>query len=119
MSCGLMRPTTCSASSISACPADAKLLFVNINRGFFCRREYFADSFFEASQTGAMLHDLSRRGGVRQGLRDLGITHVLIDKQPRGIDYPREFVELLANPANRLVYQSPDGRFALIALATG
>jgi hypothetical protein len=100
-------------------PADAKLLFVNINRGFFCRREYFADSFFEASQTGAMLHDLSQRVGVRQGLRDLGITHVLIDKQPRGIDYPREFVELLANPANRLVYQSPDGRFALIALARG
>jgi hypothetical protein len=37
-------------------PAGARLLFVNLNRGFFCRRDYIADSFFEASQTVAMLH---------------------------------------------------------------
>jgi hypothetical protein len=100
-------------------PADAKLLFININRGFFCRREYIADSFFEASQTGALLRDLSQRGGVGSGLRDLGITHVLIDGETRGIDYPQEFVALLASPANRTIYKSPDGRYTLIALTAG
>jgi hypothetical protein len=96
-------------------PAEARLLFVNINRGFFCRREYIADSFFEASQTAAMLRDLAERGDLRSGLRELGITHVLIENRPRGIDYPRQFVELLAS--SRAVYRSPDGRFTVIALA--
>jgi hypothetical protein len=98
-------------------PADAKLLFVNVNRGFFCRREYIADSFFEASQTVAMLHDLSDRGGIRSGLRELGISHVLIENRSRGLDYPGAFVDLIASPANRTVYESPDGRFTVIALA--
>ena len=96
-------------------PADARLLFVNINRGFFCRREYIADSFFEASQTAAMLRDLARRGDLRAGLRELGITHVLIENRSRGLDYPRQFLELLT--VSRTVYRSPDGRFTVIALA--
>jgi hypothetical protein len=96
-------------------PAEAKLLFVNINRGFFCRREYIADSFFEASQTAAMLRDLVARRELRSGLRELGITHVLIEDRPRGIDYPRQFVELMT--VSRTVYRSPDGRFTVLALA--
>jgi hypothetical protein len=96
-------------------PAEARLLFVNINRGFFCRREYIADSFFEASQTAAMLRELAERGDLRSGLRELGLTHVLIENRPRGIDYPRQFVELVT--ASRPVYRSPDGRFTVVALA--
>jgi hypothetical protein len=98
-------------------PPDARLLFVNINRGFFCRREYFADSFFEASQTVEMLHRLAQQGGgVRQGLRELGVTHVLIENRSRGLDYPKEFVDLLSAPGSRTIYQSPDGKLTLIAL---
>jgi hypothetical protein len=97
-------------------PPGAKILFVNINRGFFCRREYIADSFFEASQTDEMLWAMAESTGIRRGLRDRGITHLLIENRSRGIDYPPQFLRLLDDPANRIVYESPDERFTLIAL---
>jgi hypothetical protein len=98
-------------------PADARLLFSNINRGFFCRRDYIADSFFEASQTAALLRQLAADGGVARGLHRLGITHLLIESTPRGVDYPEEFVAVARSPANRTLYRSPDGKYTLIALA--
>ncbi|HVR29375.1 MAG TPA: hypothetical protein VMS86_07540 [Thermoanaerobaculia bacterium] len=98
-------------------PADAKLLFVNLNRGFFSRREYVADSFFEASQVAAMLQELGDREGIRRGLAERGITHVLVERQEGGPRYPQGFVELLEDPATRVVYRSRDGRFTLFALA--
>jgi hypothetical protein len=98
-------------------PPGAKLLFVNINRGFFCRREYIADSFFEASQTVEMLWTMAKGGGIRAGLSERGITHVLIENRSRSLDYPPEFLRLLGDPRNRVVYESPDKRFTLIELA--
>jgi hypothetical protein len=98
-------------------PEDARLLFVNVNRGFFCRRDFVADSFFEASQIAAMLHQAEDRDAMRRQLRELGITHLLIERQERGPAYPPEFVELVGDPANRTVYRSADGRFRVIALA--
>jgi hypothetical protein len=98
-------------------PEDAKLLFVNVNRGFFSRREFIADSFFEASQIAAMLHQAGDRESIRAKLHDLGITHLLVERQQGGPAYPPGFVELLADPANRQVYRSSDGRFTVIALA--
>ena len=97
-------------------PPDAKILFVNINRGFFCRREYIADSFFEASQIVEMLWTMAKSTGIRRGLRDRGITHVLIENAARGIDYPPEFLALLDDPGSRVVYESADRHFRLIAL---
>jgi hypothetical protein len=97
-------------------PADAKLLFVNVNRGFFCPREYLADSFFEASQVAALLHQLGDRDGIRRGLEERGITHVLVERQEGGPRYPSGFVELLEDPSSRVVYRSPDARLTLFAL---
>ena len=67
-SCALTPPTRSSPMLEQRLPADAKLLFVNVNRGFFCRREFIADSFFEASQTVA---DAARSGGARRPARRL------------------------------------------------
>jgi hypothetical protein len=97
-------------------PENARVLFVNVNRGFFCRRDFIADSFFEASQIAAMLHEMGDREGIRRGLDELGITHLLIERQERGPVYPPGFAQVVEDPANRTVYRSPDGRFVVIAL---
>ena len=98
-------------------PADAGILFVGLNRGFFCKREYLADSFFEASQIATMLHRLGDRESIRRGLADRGVMHVLVERQERGPIYPQEFLDLLAEPSSSTVYRSSDGRFTLIELA--
>jgi hypothetical protein len=100
-------------------PENARLLFVNINRGFFSRRDFVADSFFEASQIAAMLHQAPDLAAMRRQLGELGITHLLIERQERGPTYPPEFLELVGDAGNRTVYRSPDGRFTVIALASG
>ena len=45
-------------------PADGRLLFINTNHGFFCHRDFIADSFFEASQINALF------APGREGRRD-------------------------------------------------
>jgi hypothetical protein len=100
-------------------PPDAKLLFVNLNRGFFSRREFLADSFFEASQVAAMLDGLGDRDGIRRGLAARGVTHVLVERQERGPTYPAAFVELLEDPGTRVLYRSRDGRLTLFELSNG
>lgn len=97
-------------------PADAKLLFVNVNGGFWCRREFIADSFFEASQIAALLHELGDREGIRRGLAGRGITHALVERTERAPAYPSGFIELLEDPSTRVLYRSRDGRFTLLAL---
>jgi hypothetical protein len=106
-------------AAIDRLPADAKLLFVNVNRGFWSRREYIADSFFEASQIAALLHQLGDREGIRRGLAKRGITHVLVERKPGGPVYPPGFVELLEDRSTRLLYRSPDGTFTLLELPAG
>ena len=99
-------------------PEQARLLMVNTNHGFFCRREYLADSFFEASQTRELVVNCRSKSEVTEVLRSRGLTHVLIDARQRGIRYPEAFLELLAEPepeAER-IYDSEDGRFTLLEL---
>ena len=97
-------------------PEEARLLMINTNHGFFCHREYVADSFFEASQTMHLVMSCQSKSDVAQLLRDNGLTHVLIDSRTRGIPYPRAFLEFLEEP-DRLaekIYRSEDGRFTVL-----
>jgi hypothetical protein len=98
-------------------PRDARILFLNHNRGFFCQREYVADSFFEASQIADWLAAAQDEADLRRLLDTAGITHVLVEHQPWGIEYPDALVRLLADPERvQLVHRSDDGRFELVAL---
>jgi hypothetical protein len=97
---------------------EARLLMVNTNHGFFCHREYLADSFFEASQTRQLVMECETKSEVAKVLRDNGLTHILIDARNRGIPYPRAFLDFIEEP-NRLaeqIYRSEDGRFTLLEL---
>jgi hypothetical protein len=104
----------------SELPEDSRLLFVNVNRGFFCDRDFVADSFFEASQLAEWLTAMGDKEGVRRGLRDAGITHVLVQVVAGGPRFPQAFLDLLAEPGQRRVYESPSearNRFYVVALA--
>jgi hypothetical protein len=98
-------------------PANARVLYLNANHGFFLNREYLADSFFEASQIVDWLRPASNREQVRNLLAARGITHVLIYNKDWGIAYPPAFLELLDDPAqSRVIYRSDDGRLSLAKL---
>ncbi len=102
---------------IDRLPADARLLLLNTNQGFFSRREYLADSFFEASQISHWLTPFATPREVRGALRQRGISHILLDRQPRPVTYPATLLSLLRDP--NLVHpaaQSPDGRFLIFTL---
>ena len=98
-------------------PDDARILFLNTNQGFFCNREYLADSFFEASQIGSWLR---RAGGVpelRTMLLERGVTHLLFDDRNWEIDYGTALMPLLRDPRRvELLYRSSDGRMGLFRL---
>jgi hypothetical protein len=91
-------------------PADARLMLLNTNQGFFVDREYIADSFFEASQMNALIleggadpPDVSRR------LRERGITHVLLSTDDWDIPYPRALWDFLGDRRLvELLYTCPD-----------
>jgi hypothetical protein len=90
-------------------PADARLLFVDVNRGYFCDRELIADSFFEASQVNELLLDDRSSEEILAVLRSLGITHVLRWAHTRGIPYPRSFRRLFRSESGafRLLFEDP------------
>ena len=91
---------------------------VNTNHGFFCHREYLADSFFEASQTRELVMGCNTRSDVAELLRDHGLTHVLVDARNRGIPYPQAFLDFLEEPTPlaEQIYRSEEGRFTLLEL---
>ena len=45
-------------------PASAKLMFLNTNFGFWCDREYLADSAFEASQMNELIRSAAPKRGM-------------------------------------------------------
>lgn len=87
-------------------PRAAKLLFLDVNQGFFCERDYVADSFFEASQVNAFLLRNRRADEIQETLLGQGFTHVLVGVNKWGIPYPPSLGEFLAERA-RLVHTSP------------
>ena len=79
-------------------PANAKLMFVDAMLGFFCEREFVADSFAEASQMNAVITNAGDLAGLQSWFRANGITHVLITKNnPRVDALPDYFTNALAD----------------------
>jgi hypothetical protein len=102
---------------VATLPTDARLLLLNTNQAFFLEREYLADSFFEASQIADWLARATDAQGVRTLLRGRGVTHVLVARPSRGIEWPAGLTALLAD-RERLAprFRSRDGRFELFEL---
>ncbi len=101
-------------------PPQARVLMLHTNRGFFCRREYLADSFFEASQIVQWLEAREVAGidGMARHLRAAGVTHVLVARKPTATVYPEALGRLLGDPEQaRLEYQ--DDRTFLVRLNPG
>ncbi len=85
----------------------ARLLFVFLGkRGYYCDREYM----FDMERLKFLINDSKRPGGILTGLRDLGITHLLVndrfferwvkhnfgeDKQALVRQFFRKYVELM------------------------
>lgn len=102
---------------VNTLPAGARLLLLNTNQGFFCDREYLADSFFEASQIADWLAPAASVAQLRELLAEQGVTHLLIESRDRGIAYPAALFALLDDPRQaEVVYRSPDERFSVVAL---
>ncbi|MEW6619734.1 MAG: glycosyltransferase family 39 protein [bacterium] len=72
----------------------AKILCLWENRGFYCEREYLADSFFEASHMLKMIRKCGSAPQLLEELRKQGITHILINKQLAAIFYDKKGVEI-------------------------
>ena len=78
-------------------PAQARILMLNTNAGFFCPRDYIADSFFEASQIADWLGDADSVLDLRQRLRNAGVTHVLWSAKEWRIAWPPALTQMLGN----------------------
>ncbi len=95
-------------------PAHARVMMLNTNQGFFCNREYIADSFFEASQINAFLKDQNTSLGIFERLKEMQISHILLGNWDMEIQFPRALFEFLNDSSlSRLIYRSPDGYFLL------
>lgn len=89
-------------------PRDARLLFLDVNQGFFCQRDYVADSFFEASQVNAFLLRDRTADEIQSTLVADRFTHVLVGRNRWGIPYPPTLDEFFAT-RSRLIHTSPQG----------
>ena len=97
-------------------PPGARILMLDANRSFFCRRAFLADSLFQASQMNALLRTTSDAAGLEALLHRLGVTHVLVADRDWGIDWPPHVREVLAGGTLlRRVYR--DEEVALYALS--
>jgi hypothetical protein len=96
-------------------PADARLLCLHTNRGFYLDREYLADSFFDASQITDWLHSATSVTELRKRLAQRDITHVLIFPFKFGDPYHTTLLRLLQDQ-NQLQLVFRDDRFAVYAL---
>lgn len=98
-------------------PQDAKLMFLNTNHGFYCTREFVADSFFEASQINALLRASEGVEGIDQALRELGITHLLIENRDRYVPWPKTLFEYLNDPTRaRQLMRTEDAIYDVVEI---
>lgn len=75
-------------------PQDAKILFLWENRGFYCEREYIFDSVFEASWILKMVKDSKDGLGLFKKLKQLKVTHILLNKRLAAIFYDPKRTEI-------------------------
>ena len=98
-------------------PRDSRLLLLGTNHGFYVRRPFVADSFFEASQIIDRFRHHATATGARTELQRMGITHVLIDSRASRMPYPPSLTDVLNDPnVSQPIHRSQDGRFIVAAL---
>ena len=98
-------------------PKDARLLLLGTNHGFFVRRPFVADSFFEASQIIDRFRRQQSPSEAVAELRTMGITHVLIDSRASQMPYPPSLTNAINDPTIfQPIHRSQDGRFIVAAL---
>ncbi len=78
-------------------PEDARLMMVNYSRGYFCQREYIADSLFASSQMAYLLKDATNTVELQQIFEAHGITHLLYSNVKEAPSYPRAFHDAMKN----------------------
>jgi hypothetical protein len=69
---------------------------LDVNRTFFCRRAFLADSLFQASQLRAWLAGARDQAGLAALLQGRGVTHVLDAHEDWGIAWPEPLRAALA-----------------------
>ncbi len=98
-------------------PTHSRILFLNTNRGFFCDRDYIADSCFEASQIQEWLGRRACARDIREALHVRRISHVLWAPNIWGIAYSDSFRQFLQDPQYcEAVFKSADAQTVLFAL---
>lgn len=98
-------------------PDDARLVFLNTNHGFFCQREFVADSFFEASQLNDLMQGRESKEEIEQLWRELGATHLLIENRDRYVPWPRSLFDYLSDSERvRLLFRSPDNAYDVVEI---
>jgi len=98
-------------------PPTARIMFLNTNHGFFCHREYIADSFFEVSQLADWLGRAETAADLEAMLASIGITHVLWHAEDYHIAFPAVLDEFLVDPARtEPIFCSEDGKDVLYAV---
>ncbi len=101
--------------AIDELPAAARLMFLNTNHGFFCHREFVADSFFEASQINELLRSAGGLAGIDRALAELGITHLLIENRDRYVPWPESLYRYLNDRTRtRPLLRTSDGAYDLV-----
>lgn len=90
-------------------PADARLLLLNTNQGYYCPRPCLADSFYEASQIAFLLAGADTPEAAARRLGELGITHLVVDPVPRGALYPPGLQALAAGAPPAVAMPEIDG----------
>lgn len=97
-------------------PATARIMFLNTNHGFFCQREYIADSFFEVSQIADLMRHAESAEAIAELLATMRVTHILRHENIYNVEYPASLDNFLADPARaELVFHSEGGEDMLYA----
>ena len=98
-------------------PENARLVFLNTNHGFFCRRDFVADSFFEASQLNDLMQGRDSKEEIEQLFRELGATHFLIENRDRYVPWPQSLFDYLSDSDRvRLLFRSPDKAYDVVEI---
>ncbi|HJT23640.1 MAG TPA: glycosyltransferase family 39 protein [bacterium] len=78
-------------------PPDARLLIVGDSRGVYYERPYFAQSVFDEPFFAHSARNAQDPGGILRKLRQLGITHVVVNV-PEGIRVSKEYHQYELKP---------------------
>lgn len=95
-------------------PETAKLLLINTNHGFWVRRSYIADSFFEASQIADATRDFEDGSQALEWMAEHGVTHLLIERRDRRIEFSEGLMEAIEG--SYFLFRSQDERFEVRAV---